>query len=141
VTPRPAELALFLQAARLARRAQAVGRTPLPALAALLPRTPFLPRNVDPDAALVATNRAVTRCERWFGWLGTCLVKALVLSALVADREGVALVLGVRRGTGAAPIDAHAWVRIGPREISLLGPHDARDEGYETMTAIAVRRG
>ena len=137
--PSPRELLLFFHALRLARRAQAVGRTPLPELVVALPRTRFLPEGVDPDAAFRATTRAVSRGMRWFGWLGTCLVKALVLSALVADRDGVELVLGARKGTGASPIDAHAWVRVGGREYSLLGSAEAAEEGYLSVTAIPVR--
>ena len=135
----PREVVLFLHALRLARHAQAVGRIPLPELVAALPRLGGLPRGIDPDAAFRATTRAVSRGTRWFGWLGTCLVKALVLSALVADHDGVELVLGVRKGAGASPIDGHAWVRVGGREFSLLGPADAAGEGYVTMTALAVR--
>jgi hypothetical protein len=140
VLPSPRELVLFLHALRLARRAQAVGCTPLPELVAALPRTRFLPTRIDPDAAFRATTRAVSRGTRWFGWLGTCLVKALVLSALLADHDGVELVLGVRKGTGDSPIDGHAWVRVGDREFSLLGPPEAAGEVYSTMTALPVRR-
>jgi hypothetical protein len=140
VVPSPREIVHFFHALRLARRAQAVGRTPLPELVTTLPKTPFLPANVEPDAALRATLRAVSRGARWFGWLGTCLVKALVLSALLADHEEVELVLGVRKGTGSSPIDGHAWVRVGRRELSLLGPSEANGEGYVTMTAVPVRR-
>ncbi len=137
----PREIVLFLHALRLARQAQAVGRIPLPELVAALPRLRGLPRGIGPDAALRATLRAVDRGGRWFGWLGTCLVKALVLSALLADREGVELVLGVRPGKGQNPIDGHAWVRVGEREISLLGRLEAEGEGYVTMTALRVRSG
>lgn len=137
--PSPRELLLFFQAFRLARRAQAIDRTPLPQLVVALPRLGGLPRDVDPEDALRATLRAVSRGERWFGWRGTCLVKALVLSSLLADREGVELVIGVRKGTGASPIDGHAWVRVGGREFSLLGPAEAAGEGYATMTALPVR--
>jgi hypothetical protein len=140
VPPSPRELVLFLHSLRLARRAQAVRRTPLPQLVAALAHTRFLPEGVDPDAAFRATARAVPRGGSWFGWLGTCLVKALVLSALVADRDGVELVLGVRKGTGAAAIDGHAWVRVGDREFSLLGPAETAGEVYATMTALPVRR-
>jgi len=140
VRPSPREVVLFVHALRLARRAQDVGRTPLPALVSALQETRLLPAAVDPDAAFRATSRAVARGARWFGWLGTCLVKALVLSALLADRDDVELVLGVREGTGEAPIDGHAWVRVGGREFSLLGPREAAGEGYLTMTSLAVRR-
>lgn len=133
------ELRLFLQAFRLARRAQDVRRVPLPRLVPRLAALRGRPRGVDPDEALRATLRAVSRGERWFGWLGTCLAKALVLSALLADRDDVVLVLGVRRGTGTTPIDGHAWVRVGEREISLLGPGEAADAGYETLTTLPVR--
>jgi len=51
----------------------------------------------------------------------------------------VELVIGVRKGTGASPIDGHAWVRVGGREFSLLGPAEAAGEGYATMTALPVR--
>jgi hypothetical protein len=140
VLPPPREVVLFVHALRLARRAQAVGRTPLPALVSTLQGTRLLPAGVDPDAAFRATVRAVPRGARWFGWLGTCLVKALVLSALLGDRDDVELVLGVRKGTGETPIDGHAWVRVGGREFSLLGPREAAGEGYLTVTALPVRR-
>ena len=65
----------------------------------------------------------------------------LLLSALLADHDGVELVLGARKGTGASPIDGHAWVRVGEREFSLLGRTEAADEGYLTMTALPVRSG
>jgi hypothetical protein len=135
------EVVLFAQALRLARRAQAVGTTPLPELVASLPPLRGLPAGIGVDEALRATLRAVSRGERWFGWLGTCLAKALVLSALLADRDDVVLVLGVRKGTGTAPIDGHAWVRVGEREISLLGPNEAAEAGYETLTTLPVRAG
>ena len=138
MAPSPRELVLFLQALRLARRAQAVGRTPLPELAVALSRSRFLPSAADPEASLRATLRAVSRGDRWFGWLGTCLVKALVLSTLLGRRGGVELVLGVRKGRGDSPIDAHAWVRVGGRELSLLGPAEAAAEGYETLTVLPV---
>jgi hypothetical protein len=138
VAPSPRELVLFLHAFRLARRAQAIDRTPLPRLVAVLPRLRGLPHGVAPDAALGATLRAVSRGERWFGWRGTCLVKALVLSSLLADREGVELVIGIRKGEGESPIDGHAWVRVGDTEFSLLGPAEAAGEGYVTMTALPV---
>lgn len=136
--PQPRETVLFLHALRLARGAQEIDRTALPDLVAKLALLRGLPRAVPPDAALRATLRAVSRGERWFGWLGTCLVKALVLSSLLADRGGVAVVIGVRKGTGASPVDGHAWVRVGDREITLLGPDEANAEGYLPMTALPV---
>ena len=138
MVPSPRELNLFLHAFRLARCAQAIDRTPLPRLVATLPRLTGLPRDVEPDAALRATLRAVSRGERWFGWRGTCLVKALVLSSLLADHDGVELAIGIRKGQGETPIDGHAWVRVGDREFSLLGPAEAAGEGYVTMTALPV---
>lgn len=135
------DLVLFAHALRLARRAQALGTTPLPELVASLPPLRGLPAGIGADEALRATLRAVSRGERWFGWLGTCLVKALVLSALLADRNRVEILLGVRKGTGTASIDGHAWVRVGEREISLLGPSEAADAGYETLTTLPVRVG
>lgn len=141
MVPSLRKVVLFSHAFRLARRAQSIDRTPLPDLVVTLPRLRGLPRNVHPDDALRATLRAVSRGERWFGWRGTCLVKALVLSALLADRDGVELVLGARKGQGPAPIDGHAWVRVGERELSLLGPREAAGEGYVKMTALSVRVG
>ena len=138
--PRPAETILFLHALRLAHRAQAVGRRPLPELAAALAGTPFLPRGVDAGAALAATLRAVSRGERWFGWLGTCLVRALVLSALLSDRDGVELVLGFRPPEPSAKLDGHAWVRLGEREFSFLGSAATADAGYLRLHALPVRR-
>jgi hypothetical protein len=138
VVPSRRELVLFCHAFRLAQRAQAIDRTPLPRLVDALPRLRGLPRHVEPDAALRATLRAVSRGERWFSWRGTCLVKALVLSSLLADREGVELIIGIRKGEGETPIDGHAWVRVGDREFSLLGPVEAAGGGYLTMTTLPV---
>ncbi len=140
VVPSPRDLLLFLHAFRLAGHAQAVRRRPLPVLAASLPRLRGLPRGLDPDAALAATLRAVSRGERWFGWLGTCLEKALVLSTLLSDRDAVEVVLGFRPPEGSAALDGHAWIRVGSREISLLGPREAADEGYVRLHALPVRR-
>jgi hypothetical protein len=138
VLPSPSEIVLFLHAFRLARKAQAIDRTPLPALVTALPRLRGLPRGVDPDDALTATLRATSRGIRWFGWRGTCLVKALVLTALLADHHGVELVIGVRKGGSETPVDGHAWVRVGGREISLLGLAEAEGEGYLAITALPV---
>lgn len=137
--PSSREIVLFLHALRLARAAQAIDRATLPDLVSRLPRLRGLPRGVDPDDALRATLRAVSRGERRFGWVGTCLVKALVLSSLLSDRADVALVLGVRKGEGPSPVDGHAWVTVGGRQISLLGAVEAEEEGYVTMTALPVR--
>ena len=138
--PAPREVLLFLHALRLARRAQAVGRTPLPALVAQLPRLRCLPREVDPDDALRATLRATTRGQRSFGWLGTCLVKSLVLSALLSDRDGVELVVGFRPLESDSKLDGHAWVRLGGREFSFLGSLESADAGYVRLHALPVRR-
>lgn len=140
VVPSPRDFRLFLHAFRLAHHAQDVRRRPLPALAAALPRLRGLPRGLDPDEALRATLRAVARGERWFGWLGTCLVKALVLSTLLSDRDAVELVLGFRPPDGSAALDGHAWVRVGSREISLLGARESAEEGYVRLHALPVRR-
>ena len=41
-------------------------------------------------------------------------------------------------GGGEMPVDGHAWVRVGARELSLLGPAEAEGEGYVAMTALPV---
>lgn len=138
MAPSLREVALFLHALRLARRAQDVERLPVPAVVEALSRLRGVPRRVDPQAALRATLRATSRGERWFGWRGTCLVRALVLSALVAGRGKVELLIGVRRGEGEAAVDGHAWVRVDGAEVSLAGPAEAGDEGFAPVAAIPV---
>jgi len=140
VLPPPREVVLFLHALRLARRAQRIGRTPLPALVSALQQTRLLPAAVDPDAAFRATSRAVARGARWFGWLGVHTGFTGGAHWQPAVQNDVELVLGVRKGTGEAPIDGHAWVRVGGREFSLLGPAETEGEGYLAMTALPVRR-
>ncbi|MFZ1639826.1 MAG: lasso peptide biosynthesis B2 protein [Candidatus Contendobacter sp.] len=107
------DIFLFVNALRLAWIAQAIQSRPLSKVIARLEALRWLPRGADAEAARRATLRACGRLARWTGGLDTCLIRALVLGALLADREGVVLHLGFRPGSaGAGSADGHAWLTL-----------------------------
>ena len=104
---------LFINALRLAWVAQAIQSRPLPEVITRLEALRWLPRGVDEAAARRATLRACGRLARWTGGLDTCLIRALVLGTLLADREGVVLHLGFRPGSpGTGMASGHAWLTL-----------------------------
>ena len=103
----------FVNALRIAWIAQAIRWRPLPEVIARLETLRWLPRSADMAAARRATLRACGRLARWTGGLDTCLIRALVLGTLLADREGVVLHLGFRPGSAGTGIaSGHAWLTV-----------------------------
>jgi hypothetical protein len=144
--PRPRELALFVHALRLSAAAQEVKTGPLPAAAARLAGMGRLPRGVAPEDAWRAAVRAGTRLARWRGALDSCLTRALVVAALVADRDEVAIHVGFRRGqsaildAGTALHEGHAWVSVDGVAVTPESGGDAHRGPYMEVLRIPVRR-
>ena len=132
---------VFVHALRLCRLARGTGsRTPLPETIVALASRPGLPAGADPHAAHRATVRASTRAARWFGARDTCLTRAVVVAALLADRDEVLLHVGLApAGEGGGPLEGHAWVTVagevvGGSEASMPGG------GPTTELTLPVRR-
>lgn len=130
----PGDLALFVRALGLARHAQRASSVPLPKLVAEMSRKRRGSRHHSVDRLTRATVRATSRWSRWFGGLDTCLIRSLVLGALLGDRTGVALNIGFKPGEEKLAVDGHAWVTI---EGSPVGPDGNRAEGrYSELLAV-----
>ena len=138
---RPIDLLLFAQALRLCRSARGTGsRSSLHLKSASLASKRGLPVGVTPDAAQRAASRASTRAARWFGSRDTCLTRALVVAALLSDRDGVLLHVGFAAPmTGGGALEGHAWVTV---DGDLVGGPDAAMAGDRPTTemTIPVRR-
>jgi len=118
----------------LARHAQHASSVPLPKLVAEMTRRRRGSRRHSADRLGRATVRATTRCSRWFGGLDTCLIRSLVLGALLADRAGVELNIGFRPGEDRPVVDGHAWVTV---DGSPVGPDgDRATEHYSRLLAV-----
>lgn len=110
----PVELALFLRAIPLAWRAQRVRMLPIHVVVEDLCRRGGGVHWVSIDRLARAAERAGARWNSWFGGMNTCLVRSLILGALLAGRGGVVLNLGFRRGENSEPrLAGHAWVTVG----------------------------
>lgn len=132
------DILLFVNAIRLTYIAQTIQWRPLPKVIARLEVLWWLPCNADVEAARRATLRACGRLARWAGGLDTCLVRALVLGTLLADREGVVLHLGFRPGnTGAGIADGHAWLTL--NGDPLLDP-ETGGAAYVESLQLPMRR-
>ena len=132
------DIFLFVNALRLAWIAQTIQSRPLPKVIARLETLRWLPCGADAEAARRATLRACRRLARWTGALDTCLIRALVLGALLADREGVVLHLGFRPGNaGAGSADGHAWLTLNGEPI--LDP-ETGGAAYVESLRLPIRR-
>jgi hypothetical protein len=138
---RPIDLLLFAHALRLCRVARGTGsRSSLPLQSTLLASKRGLPVGVTPEAAQRAAVRASTRAARWFGSRDTCLTRALVVAALLSDRDGVLLHVGFAASTSEGrALEGHAWVTsdgtvVGGPEAAMSG------DGPTTDITIPVRR-
>lgn len=110
----PIDLTLFARALWLAKYAQRMRTTPIPALVAELARRGRGVSHHPVDRLSKAVERATGRWASWFGGSNTCLVRSLVLGALLADRGGVVLNVGFREGDGSEPrLAGHAWLTVG----------------------------
>lgn len=110
----PVDLALFARALWLAKAAQRVRTVPIPAVVAdLVQRSGGLAHH-PVDRLSRAAVRATGRWAAWFGGSDTCLIRALVLGSLLADRGDVVLNVGFREGEGSEPgLAGHAWLTVG----------------------------
>jgi len=134
----PVELALFVRALPLAWRAQRVRTLPVHAVVEDLCRWSAGLHEVSIERLARAADRAGARWNSWFGGMNTCLIRALVLGALLADRGEVVLNLGFRRGDDPEPrLAGHAWVTVGGRPVGSDG-HLA-GSGYTRVLEIPYR--
>ena len=114
----PVELALFLRALPLARRAQRVRAVPIHIVVEDLCHRGGGLTAFPVDRLARAADRASDRWHAWFGGLNTCLVRSLVLGSLLAGRGEVVLNLGFRPGDQAEPdLAGHAWVTVGGQPV------------------------
>jgi hypothetical protein len=81
-----------------------------------------------------ATARAVTRWNRWFGGLDTCLIRSLVLGGLLTGRGEVMLNIGFRPGEETPALDGHAWVTVDGRAVGSDG--DLARERYTRVLTV-----
>ena len=130
----PVDIALFIRAMVLARHAQRAASVPLPTLVAEMSSLQGGFRRHSADRLGRATVRATSRWSRWFGGFDTCLVRSLVLGALLAERKGVALNIGFRPGEDQPSVDGHAWVTVGGMPVGPDG--DRATEHYSRLLAV-----
>jgi len=122
--PTLAEVALFAAALPLACKAQRVCQDPLPQVVESLARRRRVPNGYSEDQLGLAAARATTRWSRWFGGVDTCLVRSLVLAALLVGRGEVVLHIGFRPGEREANLGGHAWVTLNGRPVGADGSFD-----------------
>ena len=114
----PVDLFLFARALPLARRAQRARVTPIPALVADLYRHGGGFGGYPIDRLSLAAERATARWSSWFGGMNTCLVRSLVLGALLGDRGDVVLNVGFCPSDDPEPgLTGHAWVTVNSRPV------------------------
>ena len=138
---RPIDLLLFLHALRLCRSARGTGsQSSLLQQSAALSSKPGLPDGVAPDAAYRATLHASRRAARWFRSRDTCLIRALVTGALLADRNDVLIHVGfATRAQSDEVLDGHAWVTVDGVIVGEPDPVMA-DDRFGIAFSIPVRR-
>jgi len=90
----------------------------------LLEGWPSDPSRLDVEQAVRVALGACRRGERWFGLANTCLIRCLVLAALLGRRSGLRLHIGFRNPDGTPGLEGHAWVALDGRP--LLPAIDAR---------------
>lgn len=136
------DLRLFVHAFRLGLTAQRIARgTPIEETIGVLLSRKRLPNDLRSQEAMLAAERAGRRLEA-LGQLNSCLIRTLVTGALLADRDGLTLRLGVQKGeTPRNSISGHSWLTLGSRVL----PHPdeavaANGEPYLVMASFPMRR-
>jgi hypothetical protein len=124
----PVDIALFLRALRLAQRAQRVRWVPVPDVVAAIALLGGGGRSYPVPRVELAAARAVTRWQRWFGGIDTCLTRSLVFGGLLAGRGEVLLNIGFRPGEEEPALDGHAWVTVDGSAVGADG--DLAGERY-----------
>ena len=135
----PVDLALFLRALALARRAQLVRRLPVTEVVEVLSRLGGGGHDFPVRRLELAATRAVSRWCRWFGGIDTCLTRSLVLGGLLVDRGNVRLNFGFRPGEDEPALDGHAWVTIDDRPVGVDG--SLAGESYTRVLAVPFSKG
>jgi hypothetical protein len=126
---------LFAKALPLARRAQRVQTVPIRAVVEDLYTRGGGLTEVSADRLARAAERATARWASWFGGINTCLVRSLVLGALLAGRREVVLNVGFLPGDDAEPgLAGHAWVTVGGRPVG--GDADDAENSYTRVLEI-----
>ena len=134
----PVDIALFLSALGLARRAQRVRRVPIPDVVKAIALRGGGGRDFPARRVELAAARAVTRWRRWFGGMDTCLIRSLVLGGLLAGRGEVMLNIGFRPGEEEPSVDGHAWVTVDGRPVGADG--DLARERYTRVLTVLFSR-
>jgi hypothetical protein len=134
----PVDVALFLSALRLARRAQQVQRVPVPDVVASVARQGGGGRSSPIPRVSLAAARAVRKWHQWFGGIDTCLIRSLVLGGLLAGRGEVMLNIGFRPGEEEPALDGHAWVTVDGSPVGADG--DLAGERYTRVIAVPFSR-
>lgn len=119
-----AEVALFVKALPLAREAQRVCQDPIPQVVRSLAGRRRVPKRFSEDQLGLTAARATERWSRWFGGVDSCLVRSLVLAALLIGRGEVVVHIGFRPGESEADLDGHAWVTLDGRPVGADGSFD-----------------
>lgn len=134
----PRDIALFLMALPLARRAQRAREQRLSAVVREMARSKGRVR--EPRRARVAAIRACGRYGRWFGGLSTCLTRSLVAGALLCGRHEVLLHVGFRSGSDGAHADGHAWLTVDGEELDPTLPGE-QTASFTDLVVIPFQGG
>ena len=135
----PVDIALFLSALCLARRAQRVRRVPVPEVVQDIAARGGGGRDHPVPRVELAAVRASNRWRLWVGGFDTCLIRSLVLGGLLAGRGEVMLNIGFRPGEEQPSIDGHAWVTIDGNPVGADG--DLAGERYTRVLTLPFLRG
>lgn len=135
----PVDIALFLSALGLARRAQQVRRVSVPEVVRDIAARSGGGRDHPVPRVELAAARASNRWRLWFGGFDTCLIRSLVLGGLLAGRGEVMLNIGFRPGEEQPSIDGHAWVTVDGNPVGADG--DLARERYTRVLTVAFLRG
>jgi hypothetical protein len=123
----------------LARLAQQVLRLPVTEVAVMISRLGGGGRHYPVRRLELAATRAISRWNRWFGGLDTCLTRSLVLGGLLVGRGDVNLNLGFRPGDDEPNVDGHAWVTIDGRPCGADG--SLAEGRYTRVLAVPLSKG
>ncbi len=101
----------------------------------------FLPEAVPPEEAIRASARAVGILAGRFGLLGSCLVRSLVLGALLADQDGTAVHMGFRSDEAAQDeFQGHAWVSFRGRVLPSPDAASTDRGPFEEVMTLPMKR-
>jgi hypothetical protein len=132
---------VFVKAIDLARRAQKVRRLPIEEVVQELLHHRGRVTKLPVADLSRATRRATRRWARWGGGIDTCLIRSLVLGALLADRGRVVLTVGFRPGDAAAVPEGHAWLTLNGIELGHDGEVEVTDLSRLAEYPFAIAEG